>query len=48
MYCLDGTDKDGNKIDFSVSGADEQVSHRRLEIDFLPCIPVLKNRTNGD
>ena len=23
MYCLDGTDKEGNKIDFRISGSDE-------------------------
>jgi hypothetical protein len=34
MYCLSGTDKEGNYVDMHVSGDSESVPHRRLEIDF--------------
>ena len=42
MICLDEKDVDGNEIDWKLYGESEIEGHRRLDILYLPCKPVLK------
>jgi hypothetical protein len=37
MKCIDDLDDKGNKIDYSIWGADDGRNHRRLDIVFTPC-----------
>jgi hypothetical protein len=40
MHCLTGFDVFGNDVDLNVRGDSETVPHRRLEINFTPCLPI--------
>jgi hypothetical protein len=40
-WCFDTKDNDGNAIDLRIYGSGETVPHRRLDLSFMPCAPVL-------
>jgi hypothetical protein len=48
MYCLDATDTEGNVIDLNISGSNELVAHRRMQLNYLPCTPKLKGTNRGE
>jgi hypothetical protein len=42
-WCFDTQDADGNMINLSIYGQSESESHRRLDLSFRPCNPVVKD-----
>jgi hypothetical protein len=42
-WCFVNEDADGNKIDISIYGASETAPHRRLNLSFMPCDPVVSD-----
>ena len=45
-FCLSSHDEEGNKIDFDIYGNDELQPHRRIDLSFMPCTPVVTNDPN--
>ena len=44
--CLGQYDAEGNPIDFTIYGSTEAMPHRRLDISFMPCTPVVSRDPN--
>jgi hypothetical protein len=42
-WCFDTKDADGNDIDLTVYGSGETEPHRRLDLSFMPCVPVVSD-----
>ena len=45
-WCFDQKDENGNFIDLSVYGASELEPHRRVDLSFIPCKPVISINSN--
>jgi hypothetical protein len=43
--CLEREDEFGNPYDFRIWGASETTPHRRLDISFMPCTPVVTSNS---
>jgi hypothetical protein len=44
--CLEREDEFGNPYDFRIWGASETTPHRRLDISFMPCTPVVTSNSS--
>ena len=38
-WCLNDLDENGDPLDLYIRGDNEAVPHRRIDINFRPCIP---------
>jgi hypothetical protein len=40
-WCFDKKDAEGNDVDFQIYGSSENLPHRRFDLSYIPCRPVI-------